>query len=441
MSDAPATGGLSSAARLIQYQKTLDCVHCGLCLPACPTYEQHGRESTGPRGRIYLMRGLAEGALEPDPTVMRDLDLCLVCRACEPVCPSGVRFGEMMEFVRSEVLEPARPKSIGLRLRRLFLDQVMPRPWLLGLLAKLLWLYQRSGLRPLLRRYGVLRFLSEDLQSRDDLLPQIPPRRERKRLPALTRVESTKRGRVALLEGCVAPLLLGRTNRATARVLAHQGFEVVVPRKSTCCGALHAHFGGLDRARELAQRTIRAFRELGPVDAVIVNSAGCGAMLKEYGRLLREASGLSEEERLAAEHFGSRVKDVTEFLVEQGLRPPGRRLDVRVAYADACHLAHGQGVRSAPRQLLEAIPGVVLAPLARSDRCCGAGGLYNALHPQESGALLDGKIAELRTSQAEILATANPGCQLQWRSGVERAKLDVEVMHPVELFDRATVNS
>lgn len=441
MTGVSRPGGISSTANLIQYEQTLDCVHCGLCLPACPTYLQHGRESTNPRGRIYLMRGLAEGEIRPDGTVLRDLDLCLVCRACEPVCPSGVRFGEMMEFVRSFVLEPARPRTVGVRVRRLFLEQVVPRPFLLRRLASLVRFYQRSGLRTVLRRYGVLRYFSEELALRDDFLPPVPVRRERRRLPALTGARSTKRGRVALLEGCVAPILLGRTNRATARVLAQQGFEVVVPARNTCCGALCAHFGALDRARALARWTIQAFRELGPVDAVIVNSAGCGATLKEYGRLLRGASGLSEEDRLAGEQFGSRVRDVTEFLVEQGLRPPDQRLGVRVAYADACHLAHGQGVRDAPRQLLEAIPGLELLPLANSDRCCGAGGLYNATHPKESRALLEQKIAELRMSGAEILTTANPGCQLQWQSGVERAGLDVEVLHPVELFDRATVDS
>jgi len=441
MSGETSTGGRTSPSSLMQLQKTLDCVHCGLCLPACPTYEQHGRESTGPRGRIYLMRGLAEGAIEPDATVMRDLDLCLVCRACEPVCPSGVRFGEMMEYVRSEVLEPARPPTLGRRMRRLFLDRALPRPFLLRRMAGALWLYQRSGLRALLKRYGVLRYFSEELALRDELLPFIPRRRERRRLPAVTGAESTRRGRVALLEGCVAPILLGRTNRATARVLAHQGFEVVVPRRGACCGALHAHFGTLDQARSLALKTIQTFRELGPIDAVIVNSAGCGALMKEYGRLLGEARDLTEEQRLAALRFGSRVKDVTEFLVEQGLRPPGQRLELRVAYADACHLAHGQGVRSAPRQLLEAIPGLELAPLQRSDRCCGAGGLYNALHPRESAELLERKLEELVTSRAQVLATANPGCQLQWRAGVERAGLDVEVLHPVELFDRATVSS
>ncbi|MFH0944036.1 MAG: (Fe-S)-binding protein [Planctomycetota bacterium] len=436
---APEMGKpIRTASDLIQYQRTLDCVHCGLCLPACPTYELLSRESAGPRGRVYLMRGLAEGEVQPTQSAIRDLDLCLVCRACEPVCPSGVRFGEMMEFVRSEVLEPARPSTMGSKIRRLLLSEVVHRPLLLSTLARLVSFYQRSGLRRILRRYGVLKYVSEDLHQRDALMPEIPGGRERRRLPAVTQAVSTRRGRVALLEGCVAPLLLGGINRATVRVLANQGFEVVIPRKRTCCGALQAHFGALDRARSLARKTISAFTELGPVDAVLVNSAGCGAAMKEYGRLLEEGSGISEGEVQGAVNFGSKVKDVTEFLVEQGIRPPGSVRELTVAYADACHLAHAQGVRAAPREMLAAIPGVRLVALDRPDRCCGAGGLFNVLHPREAGMLLEQRIADLKRSGAKVLATANPGCNLQWRAGIQRAGLDVEVLHPVELLDRAT---
>ena len=437
MSDPGQDKMIRSAADLIQYEKTLDCVHCGLCLPACPTYELLSRESTGPRGRIYLMRGLAEGEVQPTASAIRDLDLCLVCRACEPVCPSGVHFAEMMAYVRTEVLEPARPNSVGTRVRRFLLGNVLHRPFLLAMLARLISCYQRSGVRRLLRRYGVLKYISEDLHKRDALMPEIPKGKARRRLPSVTHAESTRRGRVALLEGCVAPLLLGGINRATARVLAHQGFDVLVPRKRTCCGALQAHFGALDRARSLARQTISAVTELGPVDAVLVNSAGCGAAMKEYGRLLEEAAGISAEELQGARHFGSKVKDVTEFLVEQGIRSPAGGREVSVAYADACHLAHAQGVRAAPRELLESIPGVTLVALERPDRCCGAGGLFNVLHPREADLLLEQRIADLKQSGAKVLATANPGCNLQWRTGIERAGLDVEVLHPLELLDRA----
>ncbi|MBI4882347.1 MAG: (Fe-S)-binding protein [Planctomycetes bacterium] len=428
---------IRSRADLIQYGRALDCVHCGLCLPACPTYDLLAREGTGPRGRVYLMRGLAEGEILPAATVLRDLDLCLVCRACEPVCPSGVRFGEMMEFCRAHILEPARPPGRGLRLRRFAARNIFNHPALLRALAAFFLLYDRLGLRRLLRTYGVLQYFSADLALRDAFLPRVPRWSERRRLPHRTPARGATRGRVALLEGCVAPFLLGRVNHATARVLSHQGFEVLVPRKHTCCGALSAHFGQLAAARAAALRTIDAFQALGPVDAVISNSAGCGAMMKDYGRLLEEAEGASAAEVRAAHGFAARVRDVTEFLVDQGIRPPPGRVEARVAYAAACHLAHAQRVTEAPLELLRAVPGLELVPLERADRCCGAGGLYNALHPRESLALLEARIQDLKRSGADTLATANPGCLLQWSAGIEREGLAVEVVHPVELFDRA----
>lgn len=436
MSSAAAPQGqarVASAEDLAQIQRTLDCVHCGLCLEACPTYRLFGREATGPRGRIYLMRGLAEGEVVPGAEVTRDLDLCLVCRACEPACPSGVRFGEMMEFARGAWLEPARG-GLAPRVKRLFLGRVLRRQGVLRLVAAVLGAYQRLGIQTLLRRYGVLRFLSPRLAARDALLPEIPRRRERKRMPRMTPARGARRGRVALLEGCVAPILLPAANRATVAVLAWQGFEVVTPRAPGCCGALAAHFGSTDAARRMALETIARFTALGPLDAVLVNSAGCGAAMKEYGRLF---DGAGNEERRAAQGFSSKVKDVAEFLVVQGIRPPSGTVDVTVAYADACHLAHAQRIQDAPRRLLEAVPGVRLVPLAESERCCGAGGLYNVLEPETSRALLEVKLDLLAASGAGVLATGNPGCLLQWRSGVRARNLAVEVVHPVELLWRA----
>jgi glycolate oxidase iron-sulfur subunit len=431
---------IRSAEDLAHHQRTLDCVHCGLCLASCPTYELFGRETTSPRGRIYAMRGLAEGEIAPSAALTRDLDLCLVCRACEPVCPSGVKFSEMMEFTRSEILEPTRSRTLKDRIKAFMLRHVIPYPARLRPIAGLLAFYAQSGLRSLLRRYGVLRFISAETAARDDLMPRIPPAKERARLPKQTLSGMGHRGRVAVLEGCVMPLLLGDVNRATVKVLAQQGFEVVVPRDDACCGALCAHFGQLDAARDAARRTMRAFSKLGPVDAIVVNSAGCGAAMKEYGRLFDHVPGVDAAESAAAKAFAEKVKDVTEFLAAQGVRDPGGRLDVSVAYADACHLAHAQGVREPPRRLLESIPGVTLVPLERSDRCCGAAGLYNALNPEESMQLLEMKMAELGRSGARVLATANPGCLLQYRAGVNKANLPIEVVHPVELFARAIEN-
>ncbi len=428
---------IQSKHDLVQYQKTLDCVHCGLCLPACPTYELLGREGTGPRGRIYLLRGLAEGAIEPTENVQRDLDLCLVCRACEPVCPSGVRFGEMMEFGRSRLLEPHRAPTWANRLRRIAVRHLLPFPRRLRAVAWMLAAYEALGVRGLLRRYGTLKYLAPDLDLRDRLLPDMPTAERRRPLEGYHSSIGERRGRVALLEGCVQPLLLGDTNRATVRVLTEQGYDVMIPSRRTCCGALSAHFSAADVAESAAVRTIRSFKELGPVDAVLVNSAGCGAMMKEYGRLLREAPHAAADDRRAAEGFSSRVMDVTEFLMREGLRPIRGTFETTVAYADACHLAHAQGVRAAPRDLLRAVPGVTLVELDDSDRCCGAAGLFNALHPNESMALLRARLAALAKSGAKVLATANPGCILQWRAGIRIAGLDVEVIHPIEAVARA----
>jgi len=430
---------IRSAADLVSYEKSLDCVHCGLCLPACPTYERFGREGTSPRGRIYLLRGLAEGSVDPAAEVRRDLDLCLVCRACEPVCPSGVRFGEMMEFGRTALIEPARDGSMKDRARRFAVRRLLPHPRRVRLVGWLLWLFQRSGLHGLLKRYGVIRYFSRAAAMRDELLPRIPSFRKRRRIRRFTPAVGERRGKVAILEGCVMPVLLGDTNRACATALAGQGFDVLVPDTNTCCGALSAHFGALDVAAESALRTIRAFAALGPVDAVVIHSAGCGSVMKEYDRIVAESPQATAEDKLAAAAFAAKIRDVSEFLVEQGVRPPPGRVDARVAYADACHLAHAQGIKAAPRELLTAIPGVELVDLPRADRCCGAAGLYNALEPEDSMALLEGKMDDLGQVDADLLVTGNPGCLLQWRAGIERRGLEVDVLHPVELLARASV--
>lgn len=434
---ATPSNGIHSREDLLQMERALDCVHCGLCLPACPTYELLGRESASPRGRIYLMRGLAEGTVAPEDDVVRDLDQCLVCRACEPVCPSGVEYGAMMEFTRSNVLEPVRKKTLKQRVKRWFLRSVLPHPAKLRRVADLLGMYHGSGVRGLLRKYGVVRFLSEALDLRDQLLPPLPPARERKGLPRTTPAKGARRGRVAFLEGCVMPILLGSINRATVRVLSNQGFDVDVIEPRGCCGALSAHFGQLDLARSAALKLVRACADLGDVDAIVVNSAGCGAAMKEYGRMLDDQSGLSAMDKAAAHAFASKVKDVTEFLAEQGLRGTPRESKAKVTYADACHLAHAQRVTAQPRDLLRAIPGLTLVELARPDRCCGAAGLYNALHPKESLALLSERMTDVEHSGASVLVSANPGCLLQWRAGVRMRRLDVEVVHPLELIDRA----
>jgi glycolate oxidase iron-sulfur subunit len=399
----------------IDYAGTLDCIHCGLCLPHCPTYQETGRESSSPRGRIVLMRGVAEGRLELTGEVVDEAYYCLACRACESACPAGVRYGHLVESLRAEIDQRrARPRRTRLA-RRLLLRHGVGSPAALRLGFGLLRLYQRSGLQRLVRRAGLLRLLGGAGEA-EAMLPPLP---DRFRSPIFAPAEGVRRGRVALFTGCVMPELFASVHRATVDVLRHNGFEVEIPRGQVCCGALHRHDGDPDAADRLHERNRRAFR-LDMVDAVIVNSAGCGAALKDFGDAL-----------------STRTRDVCEFLWEVGLREPARSLPLRVAYDDPCHLLHGQRIEQAPRELLRRIPELELRDLPGTRDCCGAAGIYNLTHPETSRALLDRKLDALRVAAPDAVATGNPGCMLQLAGGVREAGLDVDVVHPVELLARA----
>ena len=418
---SPATTGSSAERRETLYRQTLDCVHCGLCLSACPTYRETGRETSSPRGRVYLMRGVAEGRL-PLEAAAEEMDLCLGCRACETACPSGVHFGAMLEEMRAEVAVAGLRRGLGPRLERLALRGLITHPRRLHRAFDLLALVQRLRLDRVARP-----FLPRRLRALQDAAPPVPPRDERRwpaeRIPA----EGPRRGRVALLVGCVMPELFGRVNAATCRVLARNGFEVVVPRAQGCCGALHAHAGDPDFAAALARRNAAAFAAAG-VDAVVTNSAGCGAAMREAGRWLP-----GEGEGLAAA-----TRDVCELLDQVGLRGPLRPLPLRVCYDDPCHLVHGQRVEAQPRRLLQQIPGLVLVPHDDPTSCCGAAGIYNLTHPEMSGAVLARKLRALAAADPDVIASGNPGCLLQLAGGAARAGLRARVVHPVELLDEAT---
>jgi glycolate oxidase iron-sulfur subunit len=413
-------GGRRAAARApfaarLDYQATLDCVHCGLCLPHCPTYQETGRESSSPRGRIYLMRGVAEGRLPLDEHVTFEMGFCLACRACESACPAGVRYGHLVETMRAEIDAREADGLPARLLRRLVFRGVIARPRVLRALASALRLYQRGGLQRVARATGVLRAFPA-LARAERLLPRVPDAwRSRRLIPA----EGARRGRVALFRGCLMPELFGPVNAATARVLAANGFEVEIPPGQRCCGALHLHGGDPGGAAALARRNRAAFR-LDDVDAVIVNSAGCGAALKDAGDALAR-----------------KVRDVSEFLHEVGPRPPPRALPMRVAYDDPCHLLHGQRIAEAPRALLRQIPGVALFDLPGASDCCGAAGVYNLVQPEMSARLLARKVAAIRETKPDVVATGNPGCLMQIGGGVREAGLAVEVVHPIELLARS----
>jgi len=429
VSTAQATGNEQVAQTLVDYTRSLDCIHCGLCLHTCPTYHLTGAESSSPRGRIHLMRAVAEGRLAADRAFADEMEFCLVCRHCESVCPAGVEFGAMMEITRDGLVSEV-PRGPLVRLARWIGFRVV--------LPSRGWLRFATTSLGLVQRTGLLRLLAPLLGERGRALaafPRAPAGSERKPLAELVPARGEARGSVAMLAGCVMPEMLGRVNRASAECLAACGLDVTTPAKHVCCGALHAHNGDLECARDLARKTIAAFEPTS--GALVVNSAGCGAHMKVYGDLLAEDDEWSE--RAAA--FQERVVDFAEFLARPENAAPfsaalGDRSET-VVYDDPCHLCHGQGVRSQPRELLDLLPGAERVELEDSESCCGSAGIYSMLRPADSNAVLAPKLEALRASGAKTLVTANPGCQIQWDSGVRRAAFDVEVAHLAEVLQRA----
>ncbi len=408
------------------------CVHCGLCLAYCPTFSILGTEMDSPRGRIFLIKSMAEGRIGLTDSAAAHLDLCLGCRACETVCPSAVPYGQLIEAARADI-ERQRPGGV---LRRFFrwvnFDVLLPHPRLLSLAAAGLRFYQVSGLQRLVRASGLLRLVPGPLASWEPLLPVIPPAAARAPLPEVTPAEGAKRATVGLLTGCIQQVAFGPHNRATARVLARNGVEVIAPRTQTCCGALHAHAGEHATALELAKSTIIAFESAG-VEPVVVNTSGCGAHMKAYGTLLAGDPVWAERAR----RFATRVSDISEFLAREPLRGPLRPVSRTVTYHDPCHVAHGQKIRKEPRALLAQIPGLTVRELHEADWCCGSAGTYNLTQPEMAGQLQRRKVENIRATGADAVVTANPGCIIQIQQGLEGGARPIRVLHIVELLDEA----
>lgn len=401
--------------RFADRERLSECVHCGLCLSACPTYLELGTEMDSPRGRIYLMRELEDGTLSLSPDVVRHLDLCLGCRACEPACPSGVHYGELIESARAYV-EGHYERPWAQRFWRALVHEIFAHPSRVrAVLLPVRWA----------QRLGVWRFVRR-LIPFAAMLPQL----EDVAPVAAVSLAAHPRGRVGFLTGCVARELCAQTNAATVRVLQRNGWTVVAPPAQGCCGALHAHAGNPDTARRFARWNIDVFPD--DLDAIIVNAAGCGAAMKEYGHLLRDDPSYAARARV----FAAQVRDVSEWLAPS-LEPPQVPSAARVAYHEACHLAHGQRISEAPRALLRALPGVQMMNLEEADVCCGSAGSYNLIEPAMSRRLLERKVANIIASGATCIASGNPGCTLQLRAGLRAAGSDIEVVHPVELLDRA----
>jgi glycolate oxidase iron-sulfur subunit len=410
------------------------CVHCGFCLPTCPTYVLTAKERSSPRGRIWLMKAVTEGRMDMmDPIFEHEMSFCLNCRACEAVCPSGVEYGQILEASRAQLERARNGGSLPARAAKgatygfLFKDMRRLRAASQGLK-----LYQKSGLQNVVRKSGVLSLIG--LAEQEMMLPKmsdqfVTPRGQT--WPAI----GEPIGRVALFTGCIMSTAYADVHQATIRVLNRNGYDVTAVTDQGCCGALHVHGGDMDGGRELARRNIDSFN-LDTFEAVIINAAGCGAALKEYDHLLHEDPEYAER----AADFAAKVKDITEFLAESGLRATPGSFPARVTYQEPCHLVHAQRVAKQPRQLLDAIPDLDLVEMPESSLCCGSAGVYNVMQPEAARQLGDRKVDNALVVDPEIIVSANPGCMLQLQGILRSRGRDVEVLHIVELLDRAYLN-
>ena len=412
-------------------QKDLDrCVHCGLCLNACPTYRELGVEMDSPRGRIYQMVQVATGQTAINPSYIEHMDLCLGCRACETACPSGVEYGKLIEAARTE-LNAVRPKSLFRRtLEGFVFGHLLASRWMLSLLGLKLWIYQQSGLQSLVRASGILKVLG--LAEIEQLTPTAERPTFFSKIGQVFPAEGVRTKKVALLAGCMQNIFFARLNEATVRVLQKNGCEVHVVAAQTCCGALHAHSGFREEARALARQNVDAIVD-GGFDAIISNTGGCGATLKEYHHLLEHDAAYAHR----AEKFVGLMRDVNEFLAGLELNPNMKPINAVVTYQDSCHLAHGQKVTKAPRQLISRIPGITFVEMPNASICCGSAGIYNVVQNELAMEILESKMGNVNITKADRVISSNPGCMLQLRAGEKLHGQNRQVQHVIELLDEA----
>ncbi|MFN0072511.1 MAG: (Fe-S)-binding protein [Chloroflexota bacterium] len=406
------------------------CVHCGLCLDACPTYRVLKLEMDSPRGRIFQIKAVYEGKIDPqDEKYQEHIYGCLDCRACQTICPAGVQYGKIIEGARG--LTPPAKKERGMS--RTILGKVFTSKKALDRIGTATRMYQRSGMQSFVRKTGLLNLVPKGLRNAEGMLGDLQGGVRKVQVPEIIPAQGERRYRVGMISGCVMSQFMGETNLATARVLARNGCEVVVPAAQGCCGALHVHSGERDGARELARTNIEVF-EQADVEFVIINAAGCGSTLKEYGELLEHDPEWHER----AQAFTRKVRDISEFLVQIGLRTEGLGpLNLKVTYQDPCHLVHGQGIRNQPRDLLRAIPGLELVELTESDQCCGSAGIYNITHYDLSMQILEPKLGHIERTGASVVVAPNPGCAMQIAGGLRKRGDDVQVAHVVDLLERS----
>lgn len=415
----------------------LNCMRCGFCLPSCPTYIESGfQENHSPRGRIALMKAVADGLIEPDAGFERSLDLCLGCRACETVCPSGVKYGSLLEEAR-DIIAANKSYSIPVKVaRKAAFSGLFPHQGRMRAVAGLIGFYQRSGLQTAARKIGFMNLLPEGLASMEKILPKVPPMKELKNRPELLPAIGKKTIRVAFFRGCLMDTMFLETNNATAKLLQLAGCEVAIPKSQACCGALHGHYGEKDSAKELAKRNIEAFEVTG-ADYIVSNAGGCGGFLVEYGHLFQNDPKWHER----AATFSGKVKDLSEVLIEAGfLEKVELKLPQQIiTYQDSCHLRNAMKSATAPRVLLKAMNGTEFREMDEADRCCGSAGIYNIIESEMSMKVLDYKMEKVKDTLAATIVTANPGCLLQMKLGIEREGLSnsMRAVHIADLLIEA----
>lgn len=418
------------------YDNVLACIRCGLCLSVCPTYNTDHLEVQSPRGRVALIRAVDEGRLPLESPGFKDhMYHCLDCRACQTICPSGVKVGELVVAARAEIDKNEPQPWLERLLKRVILRWLLLRPERVEWAMKPVRLYQRIGLQRLVRasrllgrlpgRLGVLGFM-------DELLPRLPGRPLRRELAEVTPARGERRYRVGFFLGCVMNVVYAEVSRATVNVLTENGCEVVTPKAQRCCGAPHAAEGDARTLRDLARHNVDLF-ERWELDYVVADCAACAAQTKEYAHLLRD----EPEYRDRAIAFSRKVRDITELLAEIPLKPPTGSVPVRVTYHEACHLCHAQGVKRQPRKVINQIPGIEFVELKESDWCCGSAGIYNLTHPERAAKILERKLKNIATTEADVVLTGNPGCLLQLEAGVRRSGIKAKVLHPTQLLDEA----
>ena len=407
-----------------------DCVHCGFCLSACPTYIETGNELDSPRGRIYLMGSVLEEKIPLGDTVVEHLDKCLGCLACETACPSGVEYRFLIEASRAQI-ERNYKRSVSDKLFRGMLFSVLPYPKKLGRMLPLLYFYNKSGMRKVVNSFGILKKLSSSLHRMEQMIPDVDSM-SIKKYPEVIPPVNEKKYRVALLTGCVQNVFFSATNISSINVLSKLGCEVVIPGDQTCCGALSVHSGRLEEGREFARKVVDIFSSL-DVDAFVINSAGCGSAIKEYSDLLSQDKDYSQK----AKKLADKTKDIMEFIDEIGIHQDFNNLNMKITYQDACHISHGQNIRSAPRNILSKIPGLEILEMKNSDTCCGSAGVYNILQPDLAEDILIKKIENIEKTKAEYVVAGNPGCLIQIQKGLRENNRNLGIAHPIEILDNA----